>query len=412
MGTDVLVLGAGMVGTCTALQLARRGHRVTLVDRREPGRETSYGNAGIIHREAVEPYPFPRDLARLLQVVRGGGFDVHYHLAALPGLASPLWRYWRASAPARHRTISDAFSRLTAHCLAEHDALMAASGSAALAHREGYLHLYRSQAGLDAAALRAADLAARGGLRYQVLDARALAAADPGLHPGAAGAVHWLDPWSVVDPGALVDAYARHFVGLGGRLCRGDAASLHPVPGGWAVQTGEGPVSAAHAVIALGPWSDMLLRSLGYRLPLFVKRGYHRHFRGGPGLRLPLLDVECGFFLAPMRAGVRLTTGAEFARLGAPPTPVQLDRATAAARTLVDLPDPVEAQPWLGNRPCTADMLPVTGAAPRHPGLWFNFGHAHQGFTLGPVSGRLLAELIGGETPFVDPAPYAPQRFG
>ena len=64
-----------------------------------------------------------------------------------------------------------------------------------------------------------------------------------------------------------------------------------------------------------------------------------------------------------------------------------------------------------GSRPCTADMLPVMGAAPRHPGLWFNLGHAHQGFTLGPVAGRLLAELIGGETPLLDPAPYSAARF-
>ncbi|MET0543882.1 MAG: FAD-binding oxidoreductase, partial [Variovorax sp.] len=83
----------------------------------------------------------------------------------------------------------------------------------------------------------------------------------------------------------------------------------------------------------------------------------------------------------------------------------------AAARELIDLPEPVESVPWLGNRPCTVDMKPVMGPAPKHPGLWFNFGHSHQGFTLGPVSGRLLAEMIEGSQTLVDPAPFAATRF-
>jgi len=170
-------------------------------------------------------------------------------------------------------------------------------------------------------------------------------------------------------------------------------------------------VRAAHAVIALGPWADTLTRRLGYRLPLFVKRGYHRHYACDAMPNMPMLDVERGALLAPMARGLRITTGAEFARQDAPATPVQLLRAEASARELVRLGHPVEADPWLGSRPCTADMKPILGAAPRHPGLWFNFGHAHQGFTLGPVTGRLLAELISGETPFVDPAPYLAQRF-
>ena len=164
-------------------------------------------------------------------------------------------------------------------------------------------------------------------------------------------------------------------------------------------------------MIALGPWAGELTTTLGYKLPLFVKRGYHRHYRGGPGLRLPMLDAERGLVIAPMAAGMRITTGAEFARIGAPATPVQLDKAEQAARELIALPGPVEAEPWLGNRPCTVDMKPVIGPAPRHSGLWFNFGHSHQGFTLGPVSGRLLAEMIEGAEPFVDPGPYASTRF-
>jgi D-amino-acid dehydrogenase len=180
---------------------------------------------------------------------------------------------------------------------------------------------------------------------------------------------------------------------------------------GWSVQTAEGRVQAEHAVLALGPWADGLIRTLGYRFPLFVKRGYHQHYRVPVSLRQPVLDAESGYVLAPMVRGLRLTTGAEFAPVDAPPMPVQLGKAEKLARQLLDMGDALPEPPWLGSRPCTADMLPVMGPAPRHKGLWFNFGHAHQGFTLGPVAGRMLAEMLHGKHTWIDPSPYAPSRF-
>ena len=413
---DIIVLGAGMVGVGTALSLQQRGHAVTLVDRAQPGRETSYGNAGIIQREAVRPYPFPRDVVTLARIATGISNDAHYHLGALGRIAPALWRYWSASAPRRYAGVVAAYSRLIVHCLTEHDAWIGPAGADDLVHKAGWLQAYRSGPVFDTAAALATTVAREHGLACALLDSAALAAALPVLKKPLAGAVHWQDPWSVRDPGELVARYARLFMSRGGRFAIGDAMTLRREGAGWAVDAGapgQPPeaVRAAHAVIALGPWSDALVRGLGYRLPLFVKRGYHRHYAGEAMPGLPMLDVERGALLAPMARGLRITTGAEFARQDAPATPVQLARAEASAREIVALGRPVEVEPWLGARPCTADMLPVLGAAPRHRGLWFNFGHAHQGFTLGPVTGRLLAELISGERPFVDPAPYLAQRF-
>lgn len=401
-----------MVGTCTALHLAQRGHAVTLVDRRPPGRETSYGNAGLIQREAVEPYAFPQGVGQLLRVALRQGADVHYHFSALPALVRPLWAYWRHSRPARHAQVSQAYARLIAHSLSEHEPLIEAAGAGDLVRRPGYLHVFRQASTMADTVAKAQRLADAQGLQYRVLSSEALADAEPALRRRLAGAVHWVDPWAVNDPGELVARYAALLQRLGGQVLQGDAQTLAPTATGWRLQTEQGIIDAPHAVVALGPWSGPWLQTLGYRYNLFVKRGYHRHYTGGAVPRLPMLDADSGFVLAPMRQGVRLTTGAEFAPLYAPPTPVQVAKAHALASELMDLPTPVEPEPWLGARPCTPDMLPVIGAAPRHRGLWFNFGHAHQGFTLGPVSGRLMADLIEGVTPVVDPAPYAPARLG
>ena len=137
------------------------------------------------------------------------------------------------------------------------------------------------------------------------------------------------------------------------------------------------------------------------------------HFgaKGNATLGRTVLDADYGYALAPMRQGIRLTTGAEFARLDAPSTPVQLDKVDPTARKLFPLEDRLDKKPWLGRRPCLPDMLPVIGAVPGHKGLWADFGHHHLGLTLGPISGRLVAEMMTGQPTFTDPAPYRIDRF-
>jgi len=412
MKTSVIVLGAGMVGTCTALHLQSRGHTVTLVDRRGPGQETSHGNAGLIQRESVQPYAFPRELPFLLDVALGRGAEVHWHARALPRMAGTLWSYFRHSSPTGHARATMTYSRLIAHATQEHQPLITAAGAEDLVTRNGFRFVFRTPAAFQEGIERARMLESEYGVRHECLDGAALQRDEPALRPGLVGAVHWLDPWAVSDPGELVQRYANLFVQGGGQLVRGDAQTLQQQGSGWQVQTDAGTLQAAQAVVALGPWSDNFVQRWGYRLPLFIKRGYHQHYAAPVTLKMPVLDAEKGYVLAPMRQGLRLTTGAEFADIDAPPTPVQLGRAETLARELVDLGEPVPQAPWLGARPCTADMLPVMGPAPRHKGLWFNFGHSHQGFTLGPVAGRLLAEMISEERTWIDPTPYLPTRFG
>ncbi|MBB3120993.1 NAD(P)/FAD-dependent oxidoreductase [Pseudoduganella violacea] len=411
MKSEILVIGAGMVGTCTALELALRGHTVTLLDRRAPGQETSYGNAGVIQREAVEPYPMPRKLGFLLSAALGRDPSVSYHPSAVLAALPRLWQYWRASAPGRHAAISRDYAALIAHATSEHARLMQMAGADALVRREGLRLAFRTGKPFAAALQDAARLERRYGIGFRALDSTELARAEPAFHTPLAGAVDWLDSWSVSDPGKLVERYAALFQQRGGRLVQGDGLTLRQCGAAWQADSVEGRIDAAHAVIALGPWAETLTRRLGYRLPLFVKRGYHRHYAGGAQPAVPTLDAERGYVMSPQSRGLRITTGAEIARIDARPTPQQLALAEQSARQLLDLGTPVEPTPWMGSRPCVADMLPVIGGAGWHAKLWFNFGHGHQGFTLGPASARLLADLIDGVPPFIDARGYSPQRF-
>jgi D-amino-acid dehydrogenase len=411
--SDVVVLGAGIVGICVALHLQKRGRAVTLVDRRGAAEETSYGNAGLIQREGVFPYGFPHDFGALLRYGLNRTIDAHYHASALPQLAPFLWQYWHYSRPARHAEVARRYAKLIEHCVSEHDALAREAGAEQLIRRVGWIKVFRTERERDRRIAEAARWHREFGLNYRAIDARTLQQMEPHLAPVLTGAVHWTDPTSVDDPQALALAYLRHFERLGGKFVQGNATSLEAQGAGWRLRTAAGVLEAGSAAIALGPWADVLTRALGYDLPLAVKRGYHMHYRAAGEARLnhPTLDAERGYFLAPMRRGIRLTTGAEFALRDAIRTPVQLGRAEPIARDLFPLAERLDTEAWMGARPCTPDMLPVIGRAPRHANLWFAFGHAHHGLTLGAVTGRLIAELVTGEAPLVDPTPYSAERF-
>ncbi|MFG6083793.1 NAD(P)/FAD-dependent oxidoreductase [Paracoccus litorisediminis] len=391
-----IILGAGMVGVSSALALQALGDNVVLVDRKGIGRETSYGNAGAIQTEAVEPYAFPRDLARLARIALKRSDEVNWHLRAMPEHLRPLMQYWLNSGPDGHARASRHYHEIVAQADLHHEPLIAAAGAADLIERRGYHVIFRSANGLDLAWRDAERLSAQWGVASRRVDGAALAALEPGLKQPLPGAVHYFDVWTCRSPGDLTAAYGRLFQERGGSFVHGDANSLEQVGAGWRLRLSAGEVDAERVVVALGAWSAQLAAKFGYRIPLFRKRGYHRHFNLTGGPTRPLYDAERSTFLAPMNQGLRLCTGAEFTQLDARIDWRQIRRSEAAARELFDFGDPIEAEPWFGHRPCLPDMLPVIGEAPRHRGLWFNFGHGHQGFTAGPASAQILTNAMVG----------------
>jgi len=410
--TDAIVLGAGIVGTSIALHLAKRGLAVALVDRAGVGEQTSYGNSGVIEGSTILPPAFPSSLGALMRVAFKRASEANYHLSFLPRAAPWLMAFRAASRPARLAETARLNRPLFAGAVAEHETLMAEAHATQYLRKTGWMKLYRSERAF--AALKPEfDLAREFGLPLQALDTAAAQALEPSLNPVFAHAVFWPKAASVSNPLAVTRAYAARFAALGGVTLTGDARSLHRAGRGWRVETNEGGVDAPEVVVALGPWAPDVLEPLGLKLPMAVKRGYHRHFRaqGNAALVRPVVDVENGYLITPMEQGIRLTTGAEIAARDARPTPVQFDRLMPKARDLFPLGERADDKTWLGSRPCFPDSRPVIGRAPGLPGLWLAIGHAHWGLTLGPVTGRLIAEMMAGEPPFCDPAPYAAERF-
>jgi D-amino-acid dehydrogenase len=410
--TDAIVLGAGMVGTSIALHLAKRGMSVALLDRGGVGEQTSFGNAGVIEGSTILPPAFPASLTALMRIAFKRASEANYHLSFLPQIAPWLLAFRDASRLNRIVETARLNRPLFANALAEHETLMEEAGAARYLRKTGWLKLYRNARAITA--LRPEfDLAREFGLPLETLDAEGARTLEPSLNPVFARAVFWPKAASVSNPLAVTRAYAARFGALGGITLNGDARSLHRSGDRWRVDTEEGALDAPEVVVALGPWAPDVLEPLGLRLPMAVKRGYHRHFRaqGNAALSRPVVDVDYGYLMTPMEQGIRLTTGAEFAARDAAPTPVQFDRLMPQARALFPLGERADDRTWMGARPSFPDSRPVIGRAPGLAGLWLAIGHAHWGLTLGPATGRMIAEMMAGEPPFVDPAPFRAERF-
>ena len=414
MKQEAIVIGAGMVGISIAWHLQQKNFQVTVLDRKAPGEETSYGNAGLIQREAIYPHPFPTAIKEMLRVLPNNSLDIRYRPKALMHYAGPLWQYFKFSAKKPYDKIVEEWSTLIEHATEEHEVVFKASDAEYLVRQKGWLQLHRDQQSLDRVLQNSEKLQAHG-VQFKALTQADIAALEPDLDASPfVGGIHWQNAWQVTSPGDLTKAYAENFQKMGGVIKECTVTDLQAQPNGsWKIASTAGEFETQNLIVATGPWTRDFLKPLGYDFPLFPMRGYHKHYHAAEGKMLhhSVVDEDKGFVLSPQKLGIRLTTGAEFTFIDAAIRDEQLQEDEKIARQMFPLTTPVEEVPWFGHRPCLPDMKPIIDRAPHHQNLWLAFGHAHQGFTLGPATGRLLSEMISGETPYINPAPFTAKRF-
>jgi D-amino-acid dehydrogenase len=407
---DVVVLGAGIVGVSAAFAARQRGLSVILVDRREPGSETSYGNAGVLSSGSILPLNKP-SLWRALPGYLGNTS------AALRW--DPLWamrnvdwiaRFLANTVPSRTLPRAKALHGLIGASLKLHRDWIVKAGAGNRIRETGWLKAWRSDA-TEAAKQEQAFLA-EFGIASELLDRQAISALEPNILPVYKTGLLHTQTASVDSPGEVVKAYARMFASAGGEVRSSDIRAIEPASEAWRVVLSDGAISARHVVVALGPWSADLLRPLGYRVPLATERGYHQEFVPNPARSLlrPIHDAEGSFLMSPMEQGIRVTSGVELTARDAPSSFVQLDMVVPMARGVVEFGAAV-GEPWRGARPTLPDSLPMIGPAPRHKGLWLAFGNQHIGFTTGPATGTAIAAMISGDKPTFDTSAFAPSRY-
>lgn len=409
----VLVVGAGAVGLSAAIQLQRRGFVVTVVEESSPGSGASYGNSGMLVADTAIPtfqpgmiWKVPRWLADPLGplTVKAG-----YLPRALPW----LWRYLRSGT--RHGVFQAAEALRALH----HSTLrgwrdnVGDQAMSRLTRHDGQVYLWEGMKTPPARSLED-EVRAHFGIASEALGADQIRQYFPGISRDVTHGLLIPGNGHTVDPRGLVAALADTFQREGnGHLLRERVLRIWSDDGRWTVMTNLGNHGSDAVVIAAGAWSGRLLAPLGVTIPLETERGYHAMLRN-PSIRLgmPILNKSRYFGVSSMSDGLRISGTVEIAGLDAPPT---LERAkvlvTQAKRLFPELSFDDETY-WMGHRPSIPDGLPAIGEIRGQPGLFACFGHGHSGLTAAPASGQLLAQLVAGERPAIDPGAYSPARFG
>lgn len=413
----VTVVGAGIVGVATALQLRRAGWQTTLIDRQEPGTACSYGNAGIVANDVVPPVAAPG----VLRKVPGYLLDREAPLAIrwryLPRLMPWLYHFVRSSRRGNYERNTRALAALLAGARRAYEPLLAESGTGELLRPTGSLQVFETQSAFDDAR-RDADFRRSLGASVEEIAAHEIPQFASDLAPLFAGGLFRPDIGYVRDPLALTTALHRLYLELGGESVKGEVERIERrtearwTVVGRAADGAELDIQAGALVVAGGAWSGRLLRGLGLRIPLDTERGYHvmlPHAR--PDLRLPVSTGEGAFYLTPMAKGLRLAGTVEMGGLSRPPDPRRTEAILRRARRYLPRLDEADAETWMGFRPSMPDSLPVIGPVADRPGLFLAFGHGHLGLSLAAVTGRLLVQAMAGEATEVDLAPFRHDRF-
>ena len=412
-GAPIVVVGAGIVGICCAAYLLRDGHEVLIMERDGPGEGTSKGNAG-----ALSPYScVPLAMPGVFQKIPGWLMDPEgpltiqprYFVRALPWLL----RFTLSARPERVNQIADGLVALHKHVYDCYAPLVARAGCGELIHRSGTLNVYRSERAFRDSLSDWKMRSGRGG-QMQSLTGGEMRELVPELSPAYTHGVLLPDHAYLASPYRLVKSLAAQFVADGGRIERAAVHALNRVDGdAMTVVLDDGrKIDAARVVLAAGAWSNQLLASLGIRIPLETQRGYQVTIAdAGVDPKLPVTVTEAKFYATPMEEGLRVAGTVEFAGLEAPPVYRRARRLLEQVRELYPRVRVDKFTEWMGHRPCLPDNLPVIGSARGYPNLLLAFGHGHNGMTSGPVTGRLIADMIVGRQAFIDPAPYSPDRF-
>lgn len=407
-----VVVGAGVVGLACAAHLQRRGHAVTLVDPEPPGSQCSSGNAGMLSRASCVPVGLPGTAHKVPGWLLDPAGPLVIRPSYLPAIAPWLWRFWRSTSLPRVQQIASALHVLLDPTVVKWRVLADWAGVPDLVRQEGYAIAYRS-----AQAFAGDELGRRlrreRGVRIDVLEGRAVREFDPALSPAITHLAVLPEQGHVANPLRLSQALAARLEAGGARFVRARVRGFDVVDGRVRrVLTDADPVETAAVVVAAGARSKPLAAGLGANVPLETERGYHVML-GRPTVlpRIPVCDGGAKWFTTPMEDGLRVAGTVELAGLDAAPDWRRADHMLEGIRRL--LPglafDTVER--WMGHRPSLPDSLPVIGRAPRASNAFFAFGHGHVGLSGGAPTGEIIAALVAGERPHVDPAPYDAARF-
>lgn len=410
----VAIVGAGVVGISTALYARRNGWKVTLIDPQGIGQGASRGNAGMIAVSECLPIGSWSTIKSVPSMLLSSDGPLHIRPSYLPRLLPWLLSMAWHSQPSRVHAIAQALSGLLQRAVTAHRELAGEAGCAQLLQQTGWLKGINDAQRWQRFQTSVQQMQAHG-VQCELLDANAIAAREPALLGKFQHAVFHPDCLQVGEPGHYVQSLGRYALQAGVQLHQAQVLGfVRQDSSVTAVRTSMGELPCDAVVVAAGAHSRQLAHELGSPVSLDTERGYHMMLDTtgcATPLRTPLHWVEKSLVLSPMDGGLRVTSSVEFAGLHAEARYELVRRHLPALQQLLPGVQLREGSEWLGFRPSMPDSLPVIGPAAAASNAWLAFGHGHLGLTLGPITGRLIAQQLNGQSSDLDLRPYAPSRF-
>ncbi|WP_292681670.1 FAD-binding oxidoreductase [Mesorhizobium sp.] len=411
-GLDIAIIGGGIIGICAAASLAEAGRRVTVFDRTGICEETSSGNAAAFAFSDVLPLAHKGMMRQLPKWLADPLGPLSIPPAYLPRLLPWLIRFWRAGAPGKYEASLAAQAGMMKLAQAEWMGLLDRSGTRSMLREDGSLELYESeaefQAGLPGWAARE-----RFGIGFRHVEGEELAALQPGLSPRFIKGT-FVPGWkTVADPKLLGKAVWAYAQSKGARFEMARIGQVAADQEGVTLTLADGTTrQARHLVVAAGAWSHLLARQLGDRIPLETERGYNTTLPTSAfDVKRMLIFSGHGFVVTPLATGLRVGGAVELGGIERPPNYARSKALLQKAQKFLPGLDPSGGREWMGFRPSLPDSVPVIGGAPGRRSVVYAFGHGHLGLTQAAATGRLIRDLVLGQTPPIDLAPFSPQRF-
>jgi len=410
MKSSICVIGAGIQGVCISLHLIKKGFKVTLIDRDEPGNSASYGNAGHFSPYASVPINRPDIL-----------LDVPAMLLSSTGPLALKWNYVPKMIPWFIKFIKNCSKKKMMHtakymhqildlALPAYDELFQDIDLSGLVENRGIIYFWTDK-DLKSRELEI-NIRKELGAEQVLLKPHEIHDLEPHIRQIYHGGVLYPSARHARNPGKILNRLFDLFLKQGGKFKKENVETINfssddkPL-----IKTNLNSYNFDKAVVSCGAFSKQLTDLVNEKIPLDTERGYHVHFKGNDHLlSRPVIFLNRGFGITPMEQGLRAVGTVEFGGLKNPPTKKRIINLVNNAKYL--FPDLSEHyDEWLGFRPTLPDFLPVMGPSKNHKNLFYSFGHHHLGWTLGAISGKIISGMVSGDNTNLNLDPYSSTRF-
>ena len=412
MKQDIAIIGGGIIGVASAVELARRGAQVTVLERDRIGHGCSYGNAGWLTPSQAVPLANPAMLLKSFKWMLDPDSPLYIQPRADPAFVRWLIEFLLASRKAKFERGAAALVELCRVSVDLWEAVAKRSGDVFGFERHGLLAVYENAASLEAAK-RGIDLVCKSGVRAEKWTADEVRTKEPAIIGSQVGGYFYPDD-AHCEPYAAVKVLEAEARALGVRFLEGaEVYRISNDGGSRRLTTTLGEVSAGQIVVATGPWSESLGAMLGLRLPVIGAKGYSIVLPpAAPQPRRSIYLIERKIAVNPHRDALRIAGTLELVRNDFSINARRVDVIVRGAKGMLNIGEvPAPREIWRGLRPCLPDGMPAIGRARGRGDVWLATGHQMAGLKTAPGTGLLLAQLMNGETPRFDPEPFRADRY-